>query len=200
MVACVPYFCQWESRLLAADIISGEKTVSEDPLWINSGARCVDEYALWANHVCGMACLKMLLAAKTGLVHSTFSLLEKALAYGAYVVDGESIHGMIYAPAIEMLNKEFGLKAQIVTGISAEEIKPMFTDGHFFIASVHPSIRWPEQEPPKKGGHLVLVTDATDDFLKFHNPSGHNSHSQENVVMNVESFGRYFAGRGILIR
>jgi hypothetical protein len=70
----------------------------------------------------------------------------------------------------------------------------------FFIASVHHSIRWPEREPPIKGGHLVLVLEATPDNVVFHNPSGHNVSSQEYASVPVSTFNKFFAGRGIAIK
>ena len=72
--AAVPYFCQWESAHLAGAIIRGELDLKDDPAWAGSGAADVDEYARWASHVCGMACLKMVLAARTGRVHPTLAL------------------------------------------------------------------------------------------------------------------------------
>ncbi len=37
-----------------------------DPSWQASGAHSIEEYVAWASHVCGMACLKMILAHRTG--------------------------------------------------------------------------------------------------------------------------------------
>ncbi|WP_397452098.1 hypothetical protein [Pseudomonas sp. NA-150] len=199
LTSTAPYFSQWESRHLASAIIAGNHPLYDDPLWEESGAPSAEEYALWANHICGMACLKMVLAARTGIVHPTFFLLERAQKYGAYLQEEGSIRGMIYAPFNEMLKKDFSIDAEIVTNVAVENIGALLGNAQFFIASVHPFIRWPEREPPKKGGHLVLVTNVSGDYLTFHNPSGHSVESQENVTMDAQDFGRYFAGRGILI-
>jgi hypothetical protein len=67
------------------------------------------------------------------------------------------------------------------------------------IASVHPWIRWPEQTPPQTGGHLVLVTGATDGVLRLHNPSGLPGSSQRDVLVAAADFARFFAGRGMII-
>ena len=93
----IPYFSQWESPGLAAQFIAHERPLSDDPLWRNSGATSVEEYALWANHVCGMACLKMLLAARTGVTHPTLELTRMAVEFGAYVIEDGTIRGMISA-------------------------------------------------------------------------------------------------------
>jgi len=195
----VPYFSQWESADRAADIIAGELKVADDPLWRNSGADTVAEYAQWANHICGMACLKMILAARTGTIHPTMHLARMATGFGAYVVGEGAIRGMIYAPMVEMLRSRFAIDAEVVTGITAEGITSILRPGSMFIASVHPSIRWLEPPPPKRGGHLVLLTEASPERVVFHNPSGHSDKTQRAVPVPNPLFGEFFAGRGVHI-
>ena len=111
----VPYFCQWESAHLAGEIIEGKLALADDPAWRGSGARDVDEYARWASHVCGMACLKMVLAAETGQVHPTLELARRSLPYGAYTENAEGhIKGMIYAPFVRFVAQDFGLRAEVI--------------------------------------------------------------------------------------
>ncbi|CDG20899.1 conserved protein of unknown function [Xenorhabdus poinarii G6] len=196
----VPYFSQWESCHLAADIIHHRFFLVDDPLWQQSGANSPEEYATWANHICGMACLKMILAARTGITYPLLTLTKMAIGYGAYQVEGEHIKGMIYAPVVSMLSEQFGISSQIEIGVSAGKIHELLTQRSLYIASVHPSIRWPTQFPEKKGGHLVLVTQATPEEITFHNPSGDNSVSQVNVNMPTTIFDQFYAKRGILIR
>ena len=50
-LSAVPYFCQWESAHLADAIIRKELALADDPAWPASGARDVEEYVRWANHV-----------------------------------------------------------------------------------------------------------------------------------------------------
>lgn len=200
MSRSIPYYSQWESRQLVCDFIAGARSSLDDPLWENSGASSAGDYAQWAPHICGLACLKMLLAAKTGVIYSTFQLLDRAKKYGAYVLQEGDIRGMIYAPAVVMLKQDFGIEAEVVTHLDIHDMGERMSPDDFFIASVHPSIRWPEQEPAGKGGHLVLVTEVSADTVRFHNPSGDTVHSQENVVGQVPHFQQYFAGRGIWVR
>ena len=126
--------------------------------WAGSGAADVDEYARWASYVCGMACLKMVLAARTGRVHPTLALARGSLPYGAYTVDGDDIKGMIYAPFVRYVEEVHGLRARVHVDLATAALPALLDEAEFFMASVHPSIRWPDQPPPKKGGHLVLVT------------------------------------------
>jgi hypothetical protein len=196
----IPYYSQWESPALAAKILSGELALRDDPAWQRSGARSPDEYARWADHICGMACLKMILAATTGEVHRTLQLARIAREYGAYVEEGESIRGLIYAPFVTMLAERFQVEAEVVTGIAASDIARLLGGTGMFIASVHPSIRLPGAPPPKKGGHLVLVTSSSEGGVTFHNPSGHDKAAQEHCRVPLAVFDRYFAGRGILVK
>jgi len=193
----IPYFSQWEDPDAAAGIIAGDIALSDIALWPESGASSQEEFIEWANHVCGMCCLKMVLAAISGKVIPILQLTQRSLPYGAYVREGENIRGLIYAPFTEYVRQELGLSAQVRVDISAEEIAGQLEEHRFFIASVHPSIRIPDSLPPRKGGHLVLVTRADAQSVTFHNPSGHDLSSQQDVTLSVEHFARFFAGRGI---
>lgn len=196
----VPYFSQWESAHLAADFISGKRKLTDEPNWRASGAGSIEEYARWANHICGMACFRMVLAARTGAAPPSMELTRAAVESGAYVIreDG-SIHGLIYAPFVKMAQERHGIAAEVVTGIGAADLAGIMTPGALFIASVHPTVRWLRPPPPRKGGHLVLVTAASDGGVVFHNPSGDTEATQEDAVAPVALFDEFFAGRGILL-
>lgn len=194
-----PYFSQWESAELAARFIADARALGDDPRWAASGARDVAEYAAWANHVCGMACLKMILAARTAQIWPILELARQATSYGAYVVEGETIRGMIYAPFVSYLRAAHGIVAEIVTAITAQDLPRIMMRAPFVIASVHPWIRTPDAPPPRMGGHLVLVTAATGDRITFHNPSGDSPATCADVTLTLATFGRFFAGRGVAI-
>jgi hypothetical protein len=199
----VPFFSQWESREITSDVLArgAVAALAEDPNWASSGATTIDEYVHWASNLCGMACLKMILAARTGHAFPMLELARLCTTYGGYTVsDTGQIKGLIYAPFIEFIRQEFSIDAEIVTGISAGDIAGSLQGGEFFIASVHHSIRWPDRKPPTRGGHLVLVLEATPDSILFHNPSGHDVRSQEYASVPVPSFDKFFAGRGITIK
>ncbi len=199
----VPYFSQWESRELTLAVIAGDPAAALrlDQRWASSGAATVEEYAAWAWNVCGMACLKMILAARTGRVVPTLKLARACAEYGGYTVDPVSgaIKGLIYAPFVRFVRAEFGIRAEVVTHLSAREMPALLARAEYFIASVHSSIRWPDRTPPAKGGHLVLAFEACAETLVFHNPSGHDLQSQQYAAMSLERFDRFFAGRGIAI-
>lgn len=195
----IPYFSQWESPASATDILSRRKGLHEISEWPQSGALSQEEFVEWANHVCGMCCLKMALAAKTGKVVPILELTRRSLSYGAYVREGENIRGLIYAPFVEFLQEELDISGQVRVEMQAEEIAAELAEHQFFIASVHPDIRYPEIAPPRTGGHLVLVTQVEEGVITFHNPSGHNAATQSYVRLPISQFGQFFAGRGVAI-
>ncbi|TPN36785.1 C39 family peptidase [Mesorhizobium sp. B1-1-6] len=196
----VPFFSQWETPDMTLAVLAdgAEVALRRDPLWENSGARTLDEYALWAANVCGMACLKMILAAR-GQIVPTIELARRCTGYGGYVVTERSIKGLIYAPFVSFVKAEFGLEAKVMTSVATSDIPAILGQSRFFIASVSSSIRWPEREPPSKGGHLVLVMSASDEGFRFHNPSGHTGATQANAVLAAADFDRFFANRGIAV-
>jgi len=199
----VPYYSQFETPALIPTLLADgfEKGLPGDPLWHLSGAADQAEYVRWAANVCGMACLKMVLAARTGAVHPTLALARQCTRYGGYVVnpDDGAIRGLNYAPFPRFVAECFGLDAKVVTGVEAADLPGLMAENGFFMASVHPAIRWPDRDPPAKGGHLVLVTTAAESGVVFHNPSGHTPHSQIDVAFPLAGFDRFFAGRGIAI-
>jgi hypothetical protein len=198
----VPYYSQWETPGMTLPVLAqGASALLRDPLWRESGAGTLEEYARWAVNACGMACLKMILAAR-GEHHPICSLARACTAYGGYVVDEAdgSIKGLIYAPFAIFVRERFGLAAEPRTGVAAAAIPALLAQRRFFMASVHPSIRWPEREPPSRGGHLVLVTAASAETIRFHNPSGHDLASQADVSLPIATFERFFAYRGIAIQ
>ncbi|PPA88460.1 hypothetical protein C4A76_08415 [Brevibacillus laterosporus] len=199
----VPYFSQWESRQLVSDFLSGKLHPADDPLWHLSGAVDRDEYAQWSFHICGMACLKMLLAHWHNRIIPTIELMKQCRDYGGYVVheDG-SIKGLFYRPFVSFIAERYALQAEVKEHTPIEEIYDLLDQGYVYIASVHPTIRTPEMTPPKQGGHLVYVfgRDTQRQELIFHNPSGNTATSQENVHLSCEVFARFYAKRGILIK
>ena len=196
----VPFFSQWETPDMTLAVLAdgAEVALRRDPLWQGSGAASLDEYVVWANNICGMACLKMILASR-GEIVPTIELARRCTGYGGYVVHEGAIKGLIYAPFVTFVKEDFGLQAQVMTNVATADIPAILQRSRFFIASVSSAIRWPERAPPSKGGHLVLVTAVSDEGFRFHNPSGHNSATQANAVLAPADFDRFFANRGIAV-
>ncbi|WP_321856641.1 C39 family peptidase [Burkholderia cenocepacia] len=198
----VPYFSQWESRTLISRFLSRELRTEEDPLWRNSGASSPDEYAQWSPHICGIACLKMLLAHRAARVIPLLELVREAITFGVYQPEiGDKGKRLLYRPFVNWIRERFQIEGRVVEHMESSTVEHSLRDGYMFMASVHPGIRHTGFEPPSRGGHLVLVLGvdpATDEWV-FHNPSGFEPDTQENVSMPRSTFDRYFANRGILI-
>jgi hypothetical protein len=189
-----PYFAQWESEDLVPEFLAG-RDAATDPLWARSGAETAQEYARWAHHLCGMACLKMAMAARSE-AFPIHALRRAVQPLGGYVEEADgNIRGLIYAGAVAWLQAR-GIAARIVL----DEPIPQLARGQLYIASVHATIRTPERAPPHRGGHLVLLfgQDA-EGRLRFHNPSGHTPETRRDVRLRPEDLTRYHAGRGILV-
>jgi hypothetical protein len=194
-----PYRAQWESAGLVAEFLAG-RDAATDPLWAGSGAADRAEYARWASHLCGCACLQMALGALGRPVPAIHAIRRPVQALGGYLAGPEgSIRGLVYTGAVAWLEGQ-GIPARIVLDAPAGEIPAVIAPGRLFIASVHGAIRWPDRSPPGRGGHLVLVfgTSATGE-LRFHNPSGDTPESRVDARLGPAAFGGFFAGRGILI-
>lgn len=199
MQSQVPYFCQWATPELAADLIAGRATLAEDANWAQSGAASQAEYCEWANHVCGMACLKMVLTHRDGAAPPLLELARRSLPYGAYIREGERIKGLIYAPFVEFVREQFALVAEVRVDLRVYQLPRLLAQHRYFMASVHPSVRQSASTPPARGGHLVLLTAAGQDCVTFHNPSGDSPATRQQVTLPLADFGRFFAGRGIVI-
>jgi hypothetical protein len=195
-----PYFGQWESAARIGEILSGTLAAEDDPLWPRSGAAGAAEYARWAEHLCGVACLRMALAARGITPPRAFDLARELATRGGYVLQPDgAIRGLVYAPAVAWLREAPGIAAEVRVDLPAEEMARLVAQGRLFIASVHPWIRWPERVPPARGGHLVLVFGTEHGALRLHNPSGDTPASRQDARVPLALFARSFAGRGILL-
>ena len=196
----VPFHGQWEAHERIAEILSGALRAEDDPCWAESGATDRAEYARWAEHLCGVACLRMALGARRLPVPRAMDLARELTRRGGYVEEPDGrIRGLIYAPAVAWLHEAHGIRAEVVTDTPAARIPAMIAGGAMYVASVHPAIRRPETTPPARGGHLVLVFHVADGLLHFHNPSGDTQRAQIGGRPTPEDFDRFHAGRGILI-
>jgi hypothetical protein len=159
----------------------------------------VAEYARWAEHLCGCACLQMALGVLGRPVPPIHAIRRGVQAEGGYVETAQGdIRGLVYAGAVAWLEGQ-GIPARILLDQSAPDVARLVGRG-LFIASVHPGIRRPETPPPSRGGHLVLVFGQDEaGALRLHNPSGDSRATQQDARIPPADFETFFAGRGILV-
>lgn len=201
LIGNVPYYSQWESPELVSSILSENIRPEDDTRWRESGAINKEEYALWSNNGCGMACTKMILAYKTEKVYPLVDLGKKCAEYGGYKILTNTIDGLFYKPYVNFLKFEYRLNAKVVSYLTTSEMLKELHDGNFVIASVNYDIRNPKVTPIRKGGHLVLVLgyDLYKKVLYFHNPSGTTLENQQYAEVSFADFDKFFANRGIVI-
>ncbi len=199
--AHVPYYSQWESPELVADILAEKIAAQDDPRWRNSGASSPEEYALWSWNGCGMACLKMILAHKREKTVPLVTLAKKCMEYRGYREPLKTSPGLFYKPFCTFVEKEYDLDAKPVSALTFSEISRTLAKSGYVIASVNAEIHEPERRPNKAGGHLVLIIgyDKNKKTLTFHNPSGRNADSQQNVELPYQQFKKFFAQKGIIV-
>jgi len=196
----LPYFSQWESRELVEKIITKQLQAKDDPHWQESGAKNVKEYTSWSWSCCGMACLKMILAHKTNKVIPLVTLGKQCLKYDGYKLPLENHPGLYYKPFVRFIKEEYNLDSKATSALTLSDIKNTISSGGYVIASVTPEIRFPEKDPARKGGHLVLLFgyDDSKQVIYLNNPSGFK-HSQEKVVISYSQFEKFFDNKGIMI-
>ncbi|MFH5250775.1 hypothetical protein ACGTRS_05945, partial [Burkholderia semiarida] len=120
----VPYFSQWESRALISRFLSRELRAEEDPLWRNSGASSPDEYAQWSPHICGIACLKMLLAHRTARVVPLLELVRDAVTFGVYQPEmGDKGKRLLYRPFVNWIRERFQIEGRVVEHMESSTVE-----------------------------------------------------------------------------
>ncbi|GAA0299840.1 C39 family peptidase [Streptomyces polychromogenes] len=196
-----PTVTQYASPDLISAIVYDGHDPGDDPRWAGTGAPDVDTYRTWCGHMCGMACLRMALLARTGDAPTLFELLDGARKYGAYVesADTGTIRGLIYAPFAQYVNDVHPLHAEVHPALPSADLLALLDSGRLVMASVHKEIRQPENRSPGKGGHLVLVTGRRGDTVFFRNPSGHTDQART-ANLPLAEFTEFFAGRGVSLR
>jgi hypothetical protein len=170
----------------------------DDPRWAESGAPDFETYGRWSGHMCGIACLRMALLARTGDAPTMFELLDGARKYGAYTEDPNTgtIRGLIYAPFVRYVTDVHPLGAEVHPHLTVPGLLTLLDAGRLVMASVHKEIRRPENPAPGKGGHLVLVTGHHGLTVHFRNPSGHTEQARTASLAAAE-FAEFFGGRGV---
>jgi hypothetical protein len=197
----VPLNSQWPTLELIGPIAYRQLNPSDDPRWRESGARSAEEYDEWSRHLCGLACLQMVLGHRDGSTPPLFDLLHESLVFGCYTRVNGTIKGLIYRPFVEYVRARHALSAQVFTCFDRASLTGYLSSGRLALVSVHREIRNPQSPAPGRGGHLVLLTgyDRDRDLVRFNNPSGHHADSRHDVLLSYETFDRFCAQRGIAV-
>ncbi|HEY1774996.1 MAG TPA: hypothetical protein VGG41_02445 [Solirubrobacteraceae bacterium] len=202
-MSSIPYRSQYASPQLAAELQSGAVAFEDDPRWREFGAATPAEYRRWARCGCGMACLQMILAASGGQeVPPLAELGRRSIAYGAYEAEPPGGFGpLIYAGFVDFLGAELGLSARVAAPLSLHELADAVDGEEVVLASVSAEIRALAPAPARRGGHLVLVFERSEDgaSICFHDPAGNDGANTRGVWLALDQFERFFAGRGVAV-
>jgi len=196
----VPYVSQFAHAEFAEKILKDSVEKTTDPNWRDTGAESPEEYSEWVLTMCGMACTSMVLRYFQKSSEGIVSLAKDALENDVYKRESGEISDMRYKEFASWI-KKYGVNAIVYTRLGLRGLHKLLSDGNLVIVSVNPNIR--EYETAKvhqKGGHLVLVTgyNKKTNAVIIHNPSGFLSlNTQENHIIPVQKFLKYYAGRGI---
>lgn len=203
-----PYISQWGDVACNVAVIERDEDPSALHDWRADGYLSADDYRFWSRQTCGLACLQMILAscpARWPRPPRKAALLADAVAHGVLTPnDDGSVGGLFYAPFVRWVAETFGLAAVSCPHLTVEQVVAAVESGAWLaMTSVSYEIRTPDEKPTHTGGHLVLVHEIRRGertcSLVFHNPSGLPG-SAENACVETGRFGRFFAGRGILVR
>jgi hypothetical protein len=198
-VPTFPYHSQWGTVRATEEVVlhDGDPAAFHD--WRADGFADADEFRFWARHVCGLACLRSVLATWRGESVPMPQLLAGAREAGALVLRGDDdVGGLYYRPFLEWIGRAYGIRGRIVENTGVDELTASVGDDAVAIVSVSPEIRWPERPNARRGGHLVLVHERAGDSVTFHNPSGVTGCSAD-VRLPVDVVGRFAAGRGMIL-
>lgn len=160
-----------------------------------SGATSPQEHERWTRCGCGMACLQMILAARSDPEPPIAVLGRRCMAHGGYEERPPRGYGpLIYAGFVVFVTAELGLSARVAAPLPLEELTASVRGDEVVLASVSSEIRDPAATPTRRGGHLVLVIDGDGERLCFHDPAG-----GDGVWLDTRTFERFYAGRGIAV-
>ncbi|MFE1841671.1 C39 family peptidase [Streptomyces sviceus] len=188
---------QYATRALIDRIAYSGHDPADDPGWATTGAPSQTTYGRWCRHMCGIACLRMVLLHRDGQAPMPFQLLAGARRYGAYVKqDDGTIKGLIYAPFAEYARDTHDLPVTVHGTLEMSELVDLLDAGRMVMASVSKEIRRPEIDPERRGGHLVLAIGRQKDQIVFRNPSGHTPKARE-ATLPTRRFADFFGGRGV---
>lgn len=193
-----PHVSQYATPALIPRLVDGSARAEDDPAWATTGACCPAGYAFWAHRMCGVAALAGLVEHRRGERLELVPTAEDLLDVGGYVLTPERVHGLVYAPLVELLRTRWGIGARVAVDLPAADLAREVAAGALAIASVHPAVRRAPEPPPARGGHLVTLWAADDDGVRLTNPSGLPGHSQH-ARLPVDVLARYYAGRAVLV-
>jgi hypothetical protein len=204
----VPYICQFASPTLVKAFVDGGRPLESDPAWAAYGADSPAEYAHWSMRSCGVVCVKMAVDGLTGADSGpVMEWVRAGLALDGYLAEQRADRrveiGWKHA-ALARLAREHGCEAELVQGLTLDDLAAHVGAGRIVIASVSSEIG--EGVPiTRNNGHLVVVygveigVDGEVEAVILHNPSGRTAALQAGARVPADRFKEAFSGRGVVV-
>lgn len=154
------------------------------------GFKSLKDARAWTRRICGLACLKMVIAKKTGQSIPLKTLLDQGLSVDGYMQGVGWIH-----QGLVDIAEQYGVTAQCQSiGDQLEVVDAAINRGQLVIASVSCGFN-----QKKKGGHLVLVIGAEKDGFIIHHPSSDKNEQWPHHFINKAQFKECFSENGNII-
>jgi len=196
-----PYESQWGDIACNRPLIEHGTNPAKCFDWSTEGYPSEEEYLFWSRHICGLACLQMVLRAwspKKARI-AMFDLIRRAEHHNALIREPDTVRGLYYAPFVDWIREDFAIQGTVHPHVEAEALFEYVRAGDVALASVSSEILYPERPNVRQGGHLVLVHRFERNQIVLHNPSGVGSTAQD-AKLDLQTFKRFFADRGITLR
>lgn len=201
----IPSFTKWESSNLVDDIRQNKISAKDDPLWKESGAENLFEYESYSWQICGMICLKMILAAiNPNKKYPSIYLAKKAEKFGVYKKNNnpdlkQNLDGMFHIPFLKFIGN-FDLFGFRKTMVRDYQLCYYLNKQFFVMTSVSEDFALNQ----KKGGHMVVVVGYEIKNKKIsgfyvNNPSGKSEKIQAYFFVKKETWDNNFSGNVICI-
>ncbi|MDP0562640.1 MAG: C39 family peptidase [Candidatus Endonucleobacter sp. (ex Gigantidas childressi)] len=154
------------------------------------GFESIEDAKSWTKRICGLACLKMVIAKVTNQTVPLKSLLDQGLAVGGYMKGVGWIHQGLVDVA-----SQYGIIGECQSiDDELELIDKALDSGKLVIASVSCGF-----DQKKKGGHLVLIIGAKPDGFLIHHPSSEENEQWFHHFVSRDDFMRCFSENGNII-
>ena len=145
----------------------------------------------WTDRICGLACVKMVVAHFTGRAVPLAQLLEKGLRLRAYKQGVGWIH-----KGLVQLAGEYGVagKAEPIGG-NLSVLSEYLADNELVVASVGDGL-----DGTRRGGHLVTITEHRESGFVLHHPSSCRDQEWPDYLLSHQRLSACLSERGNIIR
>jgi hypothetical protein len=206
----VKYYSQWESNDLNQKIELGVVDAMEDPLWHRSGAIDQEDYKLWSNNICAIACFRMI-ADNLGISSEemkTILIARESTKYGTYELqkNGGEIDGIFWKPFSTFLLEKYNIRSCILRYLTVTKMRKLLLSNKIIFLSVSPFFHHDNNKAKilKRRGHVILVHGflSKDGMIKgffIKDPGAWIENNSQECFVSTEKLLKNYSGRAFLL-